>query len=159
MKRMFLTLAILVTFAAPSLAQNPCTTPQTTAVIGATNNFFAELVDHNTTEPDGTQRVLQYQYAVFAVGADLQTATPVQGPTTLPKAAFVPVAGFANCYQLTGGLPGLIPQQAPLVAGMRAQAQPGAPAAFSAWGGPSNSFLAASVRVTPAAPGQTRVRP
>lgn len=164
MKRTLLaTCAMLLTAAAPALAQNPCTTPPTTAIIGATNNFWAELPDHTVVEPDGTPRVVAYQFAAWApsafVGGSQPVGAPSQGPTTIPKTAFVAVAGFANCYRLTGGLPGLIPQQTPLVTGLRAQAQTGAPEPFSLWGGPSNSFLAASVRVTPAAPGQTRVAP
>lgn len=162
MRTFLATIAVLALTAVEASAQNPCTTPQQRAVIGATNNFFAELPDQNVTEPDGTARVLAYQYAAFTPAqwtGTQPTGAAAQGPTTIPKTAFVAVAGFTNCYQLTGGLPGLIPQQTELVTGLRAQAQVGAPQPFSLWGGPSNSFLAASVRQTPAAPGQTRVTP
>jgi len=157
--RLFITLWLLLTVAAPALAQNPCTTPPTNAVLtGSVNHFFAELPEHTTTEPDGTPRVVAYQYAVWPAAADVNTAPPAQGPTTLPKAAFVLIAGAPNCYELTGGLPGLIPVQAQMKAGVRVQAQPGAPEPFSAWSA-SNSFSLASTRVTPAAPGQVRIRP
>lgn len=160
MKRILFVLAALLLIGAPAFAQNPCTPPLTNAVIPSTgvNQFFIESPDFNVTEPDGTPRVLAFQYGVWPAAADVNTATPTQGPSTLPKTAFVAVAGFANCYQLTGGLPGLIPTQAQMKAGVRAQAQPSSPQPFSAWTA-SNSFSLASPRQTPAAPGQVRIRP
>lgn len=158
MKRLLLTVAFL--FCAQTVfAQNPCTVASTNAVLtSGANQFYAELPDHTATAPDGTPRVVAYQYGVWSASADVNSSTPSQGPTTLPKTAFVAVAGAPNCYQLTGGLPGLIPTQAMMKAGVRVQAQPGAPQAFSPWSA-SNSFSLASTAVTPAAPGQIRIRP
>lgn len=162
MKRtLFALAAMLLTAAAPALAQNPCTLPLAHAIIPGTNvnRAFAELPEQNATLPDGTPVVTGYQYAAWPEGADPNVAAPAQGPTTIPKTAWVPVSGFPTCYELTGGLPGLIPTQQRMVASVRAAAAAGAPQPFSPWSAPSNSFSLASTRVTPAAPGQTRVRP
>lgn len=162
MKRTLLAVAVILLGAAPALAQNPCTTPLNNTILTAagTHHFFAELPEQNATLPDGTPIVASYQFGAWPDGtANLETTPPAQGPTTIPKTAFVAVAGAPNCYELTGGLPGLIPQQARMVASMRAMSQPGAPAASSGWGPPSNSFSLASARVTPAVPGRPRVSP
>lgn len=163
MKRTLFALAVVLLAASPALAQtNPCTTPTANAIIGGTgtNHFWAELPEQTATLPDGTPVVASYQFGVWPDGTtNLETTPPAQGPTTIPKTAFMPVPGFANCYELVGGLPGLIPQQARMVASMRAMSQPGAPTPSSGWGAPSNSFSLASVRVTPAAPGRMRVTP
>lgn len=152
--------AFVLLLASPAFAQNPCTVPQTNAVVTATTNrFVVELAEHNAIEPDGTPRVVAYQYGAWpATVTDPNTVPPAQGPSTIPKTAFVPVAGFPNCYELTGGLPGLIPSQTRHLASIRAQSQAGALQPFSPWSPPSNSFSLASPRVTPAAPGQSRIR-
>jgi len=161
MKRTLFALAAVLLAASPALAQNPCTAPNTHAILtaGGVNHAYAELPEQTAVLPDGTPIVVDYQYAVWTEGADPNVAAPAQGPTTIPKAAWVPVAGAAGCYELTGGLPGLIPTTARLAASLRARAQAGAPAAFSAWAALSNSFSLASPRPTPAAVGRTRIQP
>lgn len=154
----FLIAVLFTLIAAPALAQNPCATPPTNTVLGANgaNEFYALLPDFTRTLPDGTSTVLAYQYAVWPDGADPATTAPAQGPTTLPKSAFTPVPTFADCYKLTGGLPGLIPQQNRMFAGLRSQGQPNAQQQFTSWS-TSNSFSLASTPVNPAAPGQIRI--
>lgn len=159
--RTLLALAAVMLAAAPALAQtNPCTTPQSNAILaaGGTNHAFAELPEQTATLPDGTPIVVDYQYAVWPEGSDPNTVAPAQGPTTIPKAAWMPTA-FAGCYELVGGLPALIPTTQRMAASLRARAQAGAPAAFSQWAALSNSFSLASPRVTPAAVGRLRLTP
>ena len=160
MKRLMLTIAFLFTFAASAAAQNPCATPPTNVILnaGGANNAFMELPDHTATRPDGTPLVAAYQFGAWMAGSNPNTTPPVQGPSTLPKTAFVAVPNFPPCYQLTGGFPGLIPQQALMGVSMRAQSSPGATAAFGPWAALSNSFQLASTQV-PAAPGLIRIRP
>lgn len=147
-------------WASPVLAQNPCTVPLSHQILvtAGTNRFFAELPSHTATLPDGTAVTTAYQYGAWNEGTDPNTGTPVQGPSTIPKTGFVPVSGFANCYELTGGLPALMPTQARLIAGLRSVGQPNATPPQSAWSA-SNSFSLASTPQTPAMPGQVRVRP
>lgn len=160
MKRTLFALAAVLLASSPALAQNPCTTPQTHAILaaGGVNHAYAELPEQTAVLPDGTPIVVDYQYAVWPEGADPNVAAPAQGPTTIPKTAWVPTA-FTGCYELTGGLPGLIPTTARLAASLRARAQAGAPAAFSVWAALSNSFSLASPRLTPAAVGRVRLIP
>ena len=161
MKRILLVLAAILLGAAPALAQNPCTTPQSNAILPATgvNHSWAELPEHTDVLTDGTPVVAGYQYGVWLEGQNPNTTPPAQGPTSIPKTAYVAVAGFPGCYELVGGLPGLIPQSVKMVGAMRAVAQAGAPQPFSDWSAPSNPFSLASARMTPAVPGQTRVKP
>lgn len=161
MKRTFLALAILVICAAPSLAQNPCAAANANAILQPTgvNHFFAELPEQTAVRPDGTPIVVGYQFAAWLEGQDPNVVAPVQGQTSIPKTAFTAVPGAAGCFELVGGLPGLIPQTARMGASLRAQGQPGAPSSFSPWGALSNSFSLASVPLTPAVPGRVRVQP
>jgi hypothetical protein len=160
MKTLILAIALL---AAPALAQaqNPCTTPPDNQILTAagTNHTWVTLSEHDATRPDGTPVVLSYQYGAWPATSDPNAGVPpTQGPSTLPKTAFIAVPGFAGCYELTGGLPGLIPSQTRMVAGIRAVGQPNATTPNSAWG-VSNSFSLASTPVNPAAPGQVRIKP
>lgn len=158
--RTLLTLA-LVLLATPALAQNPCTTPSDNSILGSSTpaRLFAELSDLTATLPDGTAVNVDYQYGAWPAGANVQTTPPTQGPSTLPKTSFAPVPGFPGCYELTGGLPGLIPSQARMVVALRSRGQPNAAVPISSWSAPSNSFSLASTPVNPAVPGQIRVRP
>jgi len=162
MKRTLVALvAILVMFAAPALAQNPCAAPLANSILqpSGVNHFFAELPEQTAVRPDGTPIVVGYQFGAWLEGQDPNVVAPTQGPTTIPKTAFVAVAGAAGCFELVGGLPGLIPQTARMGASLRAQGQPGAPSPFSPWGALSNSFSLASPPLTPAVTGRTRVQP
>lgn len=139
-------LACLVV-AAPAFAQNPCTETLPHQILPASgaNRFHAILPAQSATLPDGTPIVVSYQYAAWNEGTDPNAGAPppTQGPSTIPKGAFVPVAGFANCYELTGGLPALMPTQARTIAGLRSVGQPNATPPQSAWSA-SNSFSLAS---------------
>ena len=158
MNRLMLTLAFLVVFVANASAQNPCAvTAPTTVGPSGSNQFWAELPEHTATRPDGSPLVAAYQFGAWLEGANPNATNAAQGPSTLPKTAFVPVAGFPPCYSLTGGLPGLIPQQARMGISLRAQASPGATAPFGLGSALSNSFSLASTQV-PAAPGRTRIQ-
>lgn len=140
---------------------NPCATPNANTILANTgvNKFFTELPDQIAVRPDGTPVVVAYQFGAWLEGLDPNAVAPSQGPSTLPKTGFVPVPGFAGCYELTGGLPGLIPQTARMAVSIRAQAQPGAPQPFSPWADLSNSFSLASTAVTPVKPGRSRISP
>jgi hypothetical protein len=156
------TLSVLTVllWASPAFAQNPCAVPLAHQILPASgvNRFFAELPGHTATLPDGTAVVVSYQYGAWPDGANPNTTAPTQGPSTIPKAGFVPVAGFANCYELTGGLPALMPTQARMISGLRSVGQPNATPPQSLWSA-SNSFSLASTPQTPAAPGQVRIQP
>ena len=149
-------LVVLMFLATPALAQNPCTTPSTNSILGPTgfNRVWVELPQHLETLPDGSDVVTAYQFGVWPDGADPNAAPAMQGPSTLPKASFVAVPTFPNCYELTGGFPGLIPTQARAIAGLRVMGV----TESSSWAS-SNSFSLASTPVKPAAPGQLRIRP
>jgi hypothetical protein len=162
MKRQtILVLVALLGSVAAAQAQNPCSTPNALAIIAAagTNHFYGELPEQAAALADGTPLVAAYQFAVWPEGADPNVAPPSQGPTTLPKTSWIAVPGASGCYELVGGLPGLIPTSARMAISLRAQAQAGAPEPFSPWSSLSNSFSLASVRVTPAVPGRMRVNP
>lgn len=162
MKRTILiTIVVLLLTATTTYAQNPCTAANALAVLPAngTNHFYGELPEQTAVLPDGTPIVAAYQFAVWPEGADPNAVPPSQGPSTLPKTSWTAVPGAAGCYELVGGLPGLIPTTTRMAISVRAQAQPGAPAPFSPWAALSNSFSLASVRVTPAVPGRQRVSP
>ena len=92
MKRTLFALAAVLLAASPALAQNPCTAPNTHAILtaGGVNHAYAELPEQTAVLPDGTPIVVDYQYAVWTEGADPNVAAPAQGPTTIPKAAWVP---------------------------------------------------------------------
>lgn len=147
-------LACLV--AVPAWAQNPCTVPLQHQILQSSgaNQFWAELPDHTATRPDGSAVTLSYQYGAWLDGQNPNTTPPTQGPSTIPKSGFVLVAGFANCYKLTGGLPALMPTEARMIAGLRSVGAGGS----SGWVA-SDSFSLASTPVIPAAPGQVRIRP
>jgi len=153
--------ALLGSVAAASAQTNPCAGPNALAIIAASgvNHFYGELPEQTAVLPDGSPIVAGYQFAIWPEGADPNAVAPAQGPTSLPKTSWIAVPGAAGCYELVGGLPGLIPTATRMAISVRAQAQAGAPDPFSAWGALSNSFSLASVRVTPAAPGRTRVNP
>ncbi len=159
MKSILLTV-VFVLSAVSAFAQNPCTTPSTNAIVTtAPARLFAELSDLTATLPDGTAVNVDYQYGAWNAGQDVNAVPPAQGPSTLPKTAFAPVAGFPGCYELTGGLPGLIPSQTRMVVALRSRGQPNASVPISPWSAPSNSFSLASTPVNPAVPGQVRIRP
>lgn len=161
MKRTLWALAAMLACASPALAQNPCASPNANTILSVTgtNRFYAELPEHTAVRPDGTPVVVAYQFAAWTDVTDPNVSAPVQGPTTIPKTAFTAVPGASGCYELIGGLPGLIPQQQRMAVSMRAQSQPGAPAPFSSWSTLSNSFSSASTPLTPAVPGRLRIQP
>jgi len=161
MKRTLAALVAILVTSAPALAQNPCAVAISNSILqpSGVNHFYGELPEQTAVRPDGTPVVVGYQFAVWLEGQDPNVAAPAQGPTSIPKTAFVAVPGAAGCFELVGGLPGLIPQTARMGASLRAQGQPGAPSAFSPWGALSNSFSLASSPLTPVVPGRLRVQP
>jgi len=161
MRTVLVAIAALALTAAEALAQqNPCTVPSAHAILtlGGPSRAFAELPEQTAVLPDGTPVVVDYQYAVWPEGADPNVAAPAQGPTTIPKAAWVETP-FAGCFELPGGLPALLPTTTRMAASIRARGQNGAPQASSSWAALSNSFSLASPRVTPAVVGRIRLTP
>ena len=160
-KRLLMSALFLLAFAVNASAQLKCdpTVPpnQFLAASGA-NHFYAVLQNQNTVLADGTPVVVSYSFGAWAATVtNANTVAPLQGPTTIPKTAFVPVPGEPDCYELTGGLPGLIPTTTGKVVSLRANGQPNATPPQSAWAVPSNSFTLAPAAQTPAVPGLTRI--
>ena len=84
--------------AAQALAQNPCTAAKPpVTVISAASTVTTTAADFNQTF-NGSPVITDFDVSVFAQGADPLTATPVLTRNIL-KAAWVLVAGTADCYQ------------------------------------------------------------
>lgn len=135
---------VLSLLCAPSMvqAQNPCSgIPQDQFVFNP-NTLYWVTDDFQVLEADGSFRISGLRYAVFAVGANPATATPVQGPSSIPRGSITLVPGTTNCYRVS--LPALIPTSQSLVMSAKqyrdANAGSGLPAAESAWSGVSNPF-------------------
>lgn len=124
------------------LAQtNPCTaTPPTTVELNPTK-IYAQIDEYTATEPDGSARITDFQIANFRTGEAPDTAaTPVQGPSTIPKSGFTLVAGTTNCYVANVIAP--IPAGVSLQGFLRARRAKTAtlPEVFSPWSVASNPF-------------------
>lgn len=129
----------------PVAAQsNPCAaTPPTTVELNPTK-VWAPITEYTTTEADGTARITDFQIAYFKSGETPDSAaTPVQGPSTMPKTSFALVAGTPDCYVASLTLP--IPASLPLQAFVRPHRAKTAalPEAFGPWSAASNPFAAA----------------
>jgi hypothetical protein len=148
-----LLIGALVLLPSPVLAQtSPCLQTLTGVQVNPTT-LYVELADFTVNEVDGQPRVNQAQFAMFAEGANPATATPVQGPSTLPRSAFTPVSGHAGCYQAS--LPGTVPTAQRLVGALKTQrtARGTVTSAESPWSAVSSPFGAApSVLTAPGAP-------
>ena len=135
-------------------AQNPCTAAAPSTPVGNPRIVYAILPEHTVNEIDGGPRVTDYQVAYFAQGANPETATPVVGPVTLAKAAFVPVTGAQDCYRAT--VTPAVPATGVVVASLKARrtARTGIDPGESPWSAVSNPFgvvpsaLAAPGRIT-----------
>lgn len=131
MFRSLLLVAFLLVLSSSAFAQNPCTVPP--ALVINPTTLYMEAPDFNVTEVDGSFRYSQFQFAMFAEGADPNSATPVQGPSTLPRSAFTAVSGAPNCYRVS--LPGTIPTAQRLFGSIKSQrtSSGSLPAAESPW--------------------------
>lgn len=157
LRRVVMVVVLVWLGAGVAFAQNPCTT------VGQNQFYFNPTLlnwttdDFNATEADGSFRVSGLRYAVFEEGANPATATPIQGPSSIPRASISLVPGTTNCYQVS--LPALIPDTRRLVASAKqyrdANPTTGLPAGESAWSPASNPFGSAPSVL--AAPGLTRV--
>lgn len=98
--------ALLLSFAAPAFAQNPCdptTTPPSTGQL----RMLVTFTDFDAVT--GTvPKMTGAKMASFAVGVDPNTGTPIQGPTPLQKSDFTLVPGTPNCYQSGPTINGLL---------------------------------------------------
>lgn len=155
--RLLLTLGILLTLARAATAQtNPCTAANPGLVVNPTT-LYITLVGFTEVEIDNQPRINDYEYALFAEGADPTTATPLQGPSTMPRSAFTLQSVTTDCYR--ADLPAAVPMPSGqrLIAGLRAHrtARSGITEARSAYVGSINPFGVAP-SVIPA-PGQARV--
>lgn len=135
MKTLILTAAMLLGYTVSAMAQNPCTVASTGLILNP-GHVYVTIPEYNTLEADGSFRNSQYQYAAFAASVTDPNAsgvTPVQGPSTVPRNAFTPVAGFADCY--IANFPQLIPTSAQLKLAIKAQRLASAtiPAAEGPW--------------------------
>lgn len=141
---------------AVALAQNPCADIAPDQFRFNPTEILWTTDDFNVQEADGSWRISGLSYAVFSEGANPATATPVQGPSSIPRASISLVT--ANCYRAS--LPALIPSTQRLVAAARqyrdANPASGLPAALSAWSAVSNPFGSAPSALL--APGLSRVR-
>lgn len=154
MRRGLLMVVLVLTAATAAQAQtNPCTVPE--AFASNPTRMFMEFPEFNETEVDGSIRHSQFQYGLWPEAANVNSTPPTQGPSTVPRSAFTPVAGFPTCYQ--ANLPAPIPTGQRLKGAVKSQrlASGSMTAAESAWTD-SNSFGSAPTVLT--APGQVRIR-
>lgn len=116
MRRVMLCVGLLLVMASTVRAQDPCATTPTGTVVNP-SSLYATLPEQTVNEVDGLPRVTDYQVAYFAPG---NTTSPLVLPVTIPKTAFVAVAGFPTCYKtpLAPTMPSLV---GPLVAGLKAR--------------------------------------
>lgn len=145
--------AVLWLVSAPAFAQTPCDLAAAQLAINPSKVFVVLPFGIDDTDIDGGPVMTHFSYALFAEGADPATATPVQGPTTVPKAAFTAVSG-SNCFM--ADLPAAIPMRQRLVGAVKAMraARTDVPAAESPWSPVSNPFGA----ILPVLPGVGPVR-
>lgn len=143
MKRSVITLVLVVASVTPALAQNPCTDPTPPLTLNPVK-VYVPIAEFDATELDGGPKISHFSYALFAEGADPNTAKPVQGPSTMPKNAFTLVSGTPDCY--VADVPAPIPTSQRLVGHFKAmrEARVDVPAAQSAWNASSNPFGAPS---------------
>jgi len=140
------------TVSAVALKQtNPCTAPATLQINPGKINITSP--EHTQLEIDGSPRVSDYQVAYFAEGANVNTATTLQGPITLAKTAFTLVSGTTDCYSAT--TPQVTVTGRRLIGAIKARRTGTAqiPAAESAWSTLSNPFGTAPVVLAPLGPG------
>lgn len=149
--RFLFSLVFVLVCATSALAQNPCsaTVPPLVLNAGAMNFTMPEF---NVQEADGSFRFSDFTFSAYAENVDPNApgATPVQGPSTIPRNAFTLVAGTTDCYR--ANLPALIPTTQKLRAGLRGHRVQTATMteAFGPWGVSVNSFsFAPSVLAAP----------
>lgn len=146
---------LIVLLASTAAAQNPCTDPTAGVTLNPAKVYVA-VPEFNGTEVDGSPLFTSFSYGLFAEGDDPNTAKPAQGPSSVPKTAFTPVAGAADCY--VADLPAPIPTGQRLVGALKLvrAATATLPTLESPWSAPSNPFGAASTAL--AAPGPPTFR-
>ena len=99
MGKLLLTVCLAcVCWPAPALAQNPCTTPLTLALVTPTSAVVAVWAEY-TAVFNGSPVFTDTDLAVFAKGAAPTTAIPVAS-ISAPKANWVLVVGTTDCYRL-----------------------------------------------------------
>lgn len=150
MKRFWLTILVLLLMSSAAYAQNPCTAAAPPPLVLNPSTMYFSLPEFDVREADGSFRITDFSYAAYAEGADPATATPVQGPSTIPRNAFTLAPGTTDCYR--ANLPSLIPTTQRLKAGLRSHraASASITEAFSLWALSVNSFsFAPSVLATP----------
>jgi len=155
MRRLVFVLSLLLLPVAAS-AQSLCDQPMPNGVTVNPTKMYVRVDNFNTTEVDGSFTISQFQLGYW-LASDPTATNPVQGPSTLARSAFAPVAGDAGCYLVT--LIPSIPTGQVLVGGIKAQrnANGAIPAAESPYSARSGSF--GSVSAAPlAAPGQPKFR-
>lgn len=136
-------LILAVVFCAvPALAsaQGNCDNPPTNLVMGVSFTMYTKIPTWNVQEPNGTFQITDLQYALFPAGSDPNTAMPVQGPSTIPRAS-VSLDTAPDCYKFSA--PAGVPTSQQLGASIKYHraASSGITELFTAYGVPiSNSF-------------------
>lgn len=123
---------------------NPCTASPPTVVELNPTKVWAPIPEFPVAEADGTPRITDFQIAYFKSGEAPDTAaTPVQGPSTMPKTSWALVTGTPDCYVSNLTLP--IPASVSLQAFIRPHRAKTAalPEAFGPWSAASNPFAVA----------------
>jgi hypothetical protein len=136
MRRLFLAIAFTLIASVAQAQTNPCTSPIGTTSANPTT-VYVQHVDMLKNQPDGTPVIATVKVGVFLVGVNPQTGAPVTS-VDLPRSAFTPVAGAANCYVTKLAQPLAVPTFTPHVGAAQAINPFGA----SAWV-LSNPFFAA----------------
>lgn len=89
---------LLVLFAGPAQAQNPCAVPQPTlSLVTATSNVVADFSDY-TAALGSAQAWTDVAVGIFAKGASAASAVPVAS-VSVPKAGWTLVPATTTCYQ------------------------------------------------------------